>query len=75
MIGKIMNRNLRVRHVEDRPGHDLRYSLKGKNIEGLGWKQKTRIEEGLRATVKWYMENEWWWKPLVNEKVLGVGFA
>ncbi|MEM3396142.1 MAG: dTDP-glucose 4,6-dehydratase [Thermoplasmata archaeon] len=75
MIGEVMNKEMKIRHVEDRPGHDLRYSLKGQNLEALGWKPKTRIPEGLKATVKWYMENEWWWKPLVNEKVLGVGFA
>ncbi|MCX8173487.1 MAG: dTDP-glucose 4,6-dehydratase [Thermoplasmata archaeon] len=75
MIAKTMNRELKIRHVEDRPGHDLRYSLRGKNLEALGWMPKTRIADGLGLTVKWYMENEWWWKPLVNEKVLGVGFA
>lgn len=75
MISKAMGKELKIRHVEDRPGHDMRYSLKGKNIELLGWRPKVRIEEGLRRTVKWYMENEWWWQPLINEKVLGVGFA
>jgi len=60
-----------IEFVEDRPGHDLRYSLDSTKIkEKLGWKPKHSFKEGIRETVKWYLENEWWWKPLVNEKVL-----
>ncbi|MGB9636856.1 MAG: dTDP-glucose 4,6-dehydratase [Thermoplasmata archaeon] len=73
-IGKIMGKTLKINHVQDRPGHDLRYSLSGKNLSELGWRPNVPFKKGLEYTVKWYMENEWWWKPLVNEKVLGVGF-
>ncbi len=60
-----------VEFVEDRPGHDIRYSLDSTKIrEELGWKPKHRFEEGIEETVKWYLKNEWWWKPLVDEKVL-----
>lgn len=60
-----------IEFVEDRPGHDLRYSLDSSKIrEELGWKPKHSFKEGIRETVKWYLENEWWWKPLADEKVL-----
>ena len=56
-----------IEKVEDRLGHDLRYSLDCSKIESeLGWKPKTGFEEGLKETVKWYRENEAWWKPLVG---------
>ena len=56
--------------VEDRPGHDSRYSLDSSKIRGLGWKPKYGFSEGLKETVEWYLENEWWWKLLADEKVL-----
>jgi len=54
-----------IEFVKDRPGHDFRYSLTTDKIRKLGWQPKIRFEEGLPSTVKWYVENEWWWKPLV----------
>ncbi len=60
-----------IEFVEDRPGHDLRYSLDSSKIrEELSWKPKYSFREGIRETVKWYLENEWWWKPLADERVL-----
>jgi dTDP-glucose 4,6-dehydratase len=60
-----------ITHVEDRPGHDLRYRLDASKIEReLGWKPKRNFEEGLTNTVKWYLENESWWRPLIDERVL-----
>lgn len=60
-----------IEFVEDRPGHDLRYSLDStKMLRELGWRPKHAFEEALRETVKWYVENEWWWKPIATEKVL-----
>lgn len=55
-------------HVEDRPGHDYRYSMRGDKIKALGWKPKTPWEEGIRKTVEWYVKNEWWWRPLLTDK-------
>lgn len=57
--------------VEDRPGHDLRYSLDSSKIrEELGWKPRYSFEEALKETVRWYMINEDLWRPLATEQVL-----
>jgi dTDP-glucose 4,6-dehydratase len=54
-----------ITYVADRPGHDYRYALDNSKIERqLGWKPSMDIEKGLEATIRWYRENEWWWKPL-----------
>jgi dTDP-glucose 4,6-dehydratase len=53
-----------VRHVPDRQGHDRRYALDTSKLRGLGWAPRTRFEDGLVETVKWYRENEWWWRPI-----------
>ena len=67
-ILEIMNKPLSlIVHVEDRPGHDRMYSMKGDKIMKLGWRPVTPWEEGLRKTVKWYLENEWWWRPLLTD--------
>lgn len=55
-----------INFVKDRPGHDLRYSLDTTKIKKLGWKPKTKFENGLRKTINWYRENEWWWENLVH---------
>jgi dTDP-glucose 4,6-dehydratase len=60
-----------IQHVEDRPGHDLRYSLDSSKIRTeLGWNTEHSFREALRGTVNWYVKNEWWWKPLISDKVL-----
>ena len=57
--------------AEDRPGHDVRYSLDSSKIrKKLGWKPKHNFKETLETTVNWYVENEQWWKPLATEQVL-----
>jgi dTDP-glucose 4,6-dehydratase len=53
-----------LRRVEDRPGHDRRYSLETAKLRGLGWKPETAFADGLRATVDWYRENRAWWEPI-----------
>jgi dTDP-glucose 4,6-dehydratase len=58
-----------IRFVKDRPGHDLRYSLDTSKIESqLGWKAKVRFEEGIKKTIDWYVQNEWWWKPIIEKE-------
>jgi len=59
-----------IEFVEDRPGHDIRYSLDSSKINKLGWKPKHGFEDGLKETIEWYLNNEWWWKSLADEKVL-----
>ncbi len=56
-------------HVNDRPGHDLRYAIDASKLQTeLGWKPVfTDFREGLKATVDWYTENESWWKPQKQE--------
>jgi dTDP-glucose 4,6-dehydratase len=53
-----------LRRVEDRPGHDRRYSLDTTKLGALGWGPETGFEDGLRATVDWYRENRAWWEPI-----------
>lgn len=60
-----------ITHVEDRPGHDIRYSLDSSRIRAeLGWKSEFEFKEALRQTVQWYVDNEWWWKPLATDDIL-----
>jgi len=60
-----------ITFVEDRPGHDLRYSLNSHKIQSeLGWKPRYAFSSALKETVKWYVENEPWWKPLTTKKTL-----
>jgi len=53
-----------IEYVTDRPGHDRRYSLSSEKLEGLGWRARTRLAEGLAQTVDWYRDNAWWWEPI-----------
>ena len=56
-----------IEYVEDRKGHDLRYSVDWTKInQELGYEPKVKFEEGLKATIEWYRDNEAWWKPLKN---------
>ena len=55
-----------ITHVEDRKGHDFRYSLDISKIKKLGWSPKTSFEEGMKKTVQWYKDNKWWWEPLLK---------
>jgi len=59
-----------VRHVEERPGHDRRYSLDCAKAQALGWRPRIEFEGGLRDTVQWYREHENWWKPLKSGEFL-----
>ena len=53
-----------LRRVADRPGHDRRYSLDVSKLHALGFEQSATFEQELAATVKWYKENEWWWRKI-----------
>ncbi|MFZ5917078.1 MAG: dTDP-glucose 4,6-dehydratase [Chloroflexota bacterium] len=53
-----------IQHVTDRPGHDRRYSLNCAKLESLGWRSTHTFEQSLEKTVRWYVENEWWWRKI-----------
>jgi dTDP-glucose 4,6-dehydratase len=56
-----------IEYVEDRKGHDLRYSVDWTKINReLGYEPKVKFEDGLKETIQWYRDNEAWWKPLKN---------
>jgi dTDP-glucose 4,6-dehydratase len=60
-----------ITFVEDRPGHDTRYSLNSAKIQkSLGWQPKHPFQQALDSTVQWYVENEKWWSPFATETIL-----
>lgn len=61
-----------ITFVEDRPGHDLRYAIDpGRAAVDIGWKPSTDFDSGLRRTVRWYLDNDWWWRPLTEQRYDG----
>ena len=61
-----------ITYVADRPGHDLRYAIDpAKLMNELGWKPEENFETGIRKTVQWYLDNEWWGKPIHEKKYAG----
>jgi dTDP-glucose 4,6-dehydratase len=62
-----------IAFVADRPGHDARYAIDPARIRAeLGWRPSVTLEEGLRRTVRWYLDNEAWWRPLLARSGVGV---
>jgi dTDP-glucose 4,6-dehydratase len=62
-----------ITFVDDRPGHDERYAIDSSRIQKeLGWKPSVNLQEGLKKTVLWYLNNEKWWRPLLNRKDVGI---
>lgn len=54
-----------IEFVTDRPGHDARYAIDATKLEvQLGWKAEENFDTGIEKTVRWYLENNWWWQPL-----------
>ena len=53
-----------IQHVTDRPGHDRRYSLNCNKLKALGWRSAHTFEQALEKTVRWYVDNEWWWRKI-----------
>lgn len=61
-----------ITFVKDRPGHDRRYAINAEKIETeLGWTPKISGDEGFKQTLNWYLDNEWWWRPLAAESEFG----
>jgi dTDP-glucose 4,6-dehydratase len=62
-----------IEFVEDRPGHDRRYAIDPSKIEQeLGWRAQESFETGLAKTVDWFLANEWWWRPIREQKYSGA---
>ena len=58
-----------IGYVTDRPGHDARYAIDPSKIEReLGWRARESFNSGIEWTIRWYLDNERWWRPLVAEK-------
>ena len=53
-----------IRHVTDRPGHDRRYSINVDKVRALGWESSHNFAQAIEKTVRWYAENEWWWRKI-----------
>jgi dTDP-glucose 4,6-dehydratase len=65
--------DIMIEYVKDRPGHDTRYSLDSSKInEELNWEPIYSFDSSLEETVRWYIDNEWWWTSLLTDKVLEV---
>lgn len=61
-----------IEFVDDRPGHDRRYAINASKIETeLQWTPSISFDEGFLSTLNWYLENEWWWSPLLKEGQFG----
>lgn len=58
----------RISYVEDRKGHDRRYSVDIQKISDLGWRRSRSLDEALAETVEWYIDNKWWWEPLKKKE-------
>ena len=60
-----------IEYVNDRPGHDKRYSIDCSKIENqTGWKPRYNFDDALKQTVNWYLQNQSWWEPLIDENTL-----
>lgn len=54
-----------IAFVTDRPGHDARYAINASKLESeLGWAATETFDSGIEKTVRWYLDNDWWWQPL-----------
>ncbi len=61
-----------ITFVQDRPGHDQRYAIDATKLEiELGWKAQEDFATGIRKTVQWYLDNDWWWRPIRDGKYSG----
>mgnify|MGYP003326200035 CR=1 FL=1 len=56
-----------ITYVTDRKGHDLRYAIDPTKIYSeLGWLPETKFEQGIKKTIKWYLENREWWETIIS---------
>jgi dTDP-glucose 4,6-dehydratase len=59
-----------IKHVPDREGHDRRYAMNCDKLRALGWARNYTFEEALERTVRWYVDNEWWWRKIKTGEYL-----
>jgi len=57
-----------IQHIKDRLGHDRRYSIDSSKLASLGFESKHSFNDAMKATVKWYKDNEWWWRKIKSEE-------
>jgi dTDP-glucose 4,6-dehydratase len=55
-----------VQHITDRPGHDRRYALDVHKVRALGWEPRHDFAQAIEATVRWYVDNAWWWRKITS---------
>jgi dTDP-glucose 4,6-dehydratase len=61
-----------ITFVADRPGHDMRYAIDATKLEAeLGWKAQENFDTGIRRTIQWYLDNNWWWGPIRSGRYAG----
>ncbi|WP_203293872.1 dTDP-glucose 4,6-dehydratase [Maricaulis parjimensis] len=66
-LGRTESSERLIEFVKDRPGHDFRYAIDATKLKNeLGWTQSVSVEEGLSQTVRWYLDNEDWWKAILD---------
>ena len=53
-----------IQYITDRPGHDRRYALSVEKVRALGWTSRHTSVQALENTVRWYVDNEWWWRKI-----------
>lgn len=69
-IFDLMGKKGHIKYVSDRPGHDVRYSIRSDKLKELGWKPEYDFPDALKLTVEWYINNEKWWRPLIGNNTL-----
>ncbi len=66
LLGRLGHDESMIEPVEDRLGHDRRYSIDTAKVRALGWVPRHELDEALDLTVAWYRDNRWWWEPLLG---------
>lgn len=66
ILGELKKSKSLIKFVEDRKGHDFRYSVNTKKIRGIGWAPIYKFDDVMKETIRWYKENGWWWEPLLQ---------
>jgi len=72
LVPNELSRRELITFVTDRPGHDKRYAIDSTKLQTeLGWKPQHDFETGIRRTIQWYLDNDWWWRPIREKKYCG----